>query len=424
MLLALAFHVAVAGWLASPRVESALRLRVVRPHAFQMASADSPWASYKAFNGDGAWRGVATAIDPLTASPLGTAEYDHYVACEDDAKQSSIRTTTTTTSAPSSETQDEVVKLSAVSTDIDLDGSYSCEHVSGMKLASQLLEAAGAAAGSIEAAQSGLVVEHSLACSDDERRRCLLAYDASHQLTSVLLLVERRRQPGVDVSDDSSLCGAVAPMTLYTLIGTWSGDACVRSLASAAPASPGSRGQGFGRASSARRAVAEAVGGTAARTNVFKTRLTYAWDGAEQFARQLAITSFGGEQLDAIRSVGSVVTHQGEWSDHTSVRFVADATRPALLLLPSGCHILAPLQLPPLGGDDSAGGSYTTEFGAVLEPGESFGWQGYQGPETAGGSAEAMADATDTSAPRLVRSQRLYARGVFVSGTTSLCTAV
>ena len=58
-----------------------------------------------------------------------------------------------------------------------------------------------------------------------------------------------------------------------------------------------------------------------------------------------------------------------------------DASRPTLLLLPASCHVLAPLRLPPA---DAPSTSFSIEFGAVLEPGESFGWTGFQpGDESA-----------------------------------------
>ena len=85
-------------------------------------------------------------------------------------------------------------------------------------------------------------------------------------------------------------------------------------------------------------------------------------------------------------------------------------------------------------GPSSEGASYSTEFGAVLEPGESFGWQGYTssslgytaptGADPMADPAEAAGGSSSSSSPRLVRIQRLYSRGSFVSGTTSLFTAV
>lgn len=58
---------------------------------------------------------------------------------------------------------------------------------------------------------------------------------------------------------------------------------------------------------------------------------------------------------------------EGEYGEYESVRFDGDETFPRLLMLPSGCHVLAPLQL--------TDGPFQTEFGAELPPGESFGWQ-------------------------------------------------
>ena len=120
----------------------------------------------------------------------------------------------------------------------------------------------------------------------------------------------------------------------------------------------------------------------------------------------------------------------------------ADAARPTLLMLPQGCYVLAPSRLPPAssaaaeGARDDAGGggsfAYSTEFGALLEPGESFGWQGYQAAAAADdGGDDATADGegaelaapgeVDDEAPRLARIQRLYGTdGQYASGTTSL----
>ena len=108
-------------------------------------------------------------------------------------------------------------------------------------------------------------------------------------------------------------------------------------------------------------------------------------------------------------------------------------------MLPHGCYALVPTQLPPIDtGSDGGGFAFSTEFGALLEPGESFGWQGFQGaPDAVAGAAkassvlppdavleeEALSDGEQV--PRLARIQRLYStEGVFQSGITSLCSAV
>ena len=147
------------------------------------------------------------------------------------------------------------------------------------------------------------------------------------------------------------------------------------------------------------------------------------------------MTTFGGENdLRPIRSTGKLEQHTGDFGDYERVRFEAgDRLQPTLTLLPAGCHVLAPLQLPVDGSDtgntddQDAQRSYSTEFGAVLEPGESFGWRGLQRSDKDDIDDDELAaqepDGSDDS-PRLVRSARLYAGvGEFVSGSTSLCTA-
>ena len=83
--------------------------------------------------------------------------------------------------------------------------------------------------------------------------------------------------------------------------------------------------------------------------------------------RQLGGTSFNGEPLDAIRSCGELQKHDGTYGEYESVRFDGDATFPRLLMLPAGCHVIAPFQM----RDEP----FQTEFGAELPTGESFGWQ-------------------------------------------------
>ena len=71
--------------------------------------------------------------------------------------------------------------------------------------------------------------------------------------------------------------------------------------------------------------------------------------------------------------------------------------------------------------------AFTTEFGAVLAPGESFGWRGFTGAAQGEDDDEQVQQQqeADDDSPRLVRIQRLYSgRSAFVSGTTSLLTAM
>ncbi len=82
-------------------------------------------------------------------------------------------------------------------------------------------------------------------------------------------------------------------------------------------------------------------------------------------------------------------------SDHECVRFAGDAARPTMLMLPQGCYVIAPTLLPAGGAQESF--PFSTEFGALLEPGEGFGWQGYQGDASPGEEAEEAADAADAA---------------------------
>ena len=161
--------------------------------------------------------------------------------------------------------------------DIDLDGSYSTEHADGLGLASLLLERDD------ESSASCLVVEHSLAVSDEERRRSLLVY-GDGELEAVILLAECKG-------------GAPEPAahsTLFSLVGAWSGDSCVRSAGAATQAftqsSGGKNPFGFGGANKggkeAKKGASPAILATR-RTNVFKAALTYAWDGAATVHREV-----------------------------------------------------------------------------------------------------------------------------------------
>ena len=161
------------------------------------------------------------------------------------------------------------------------------------------------------------------------------------------------------------------------------------------------------------------------RTAVFKARLSYAWDGDATVARQMEATSFGeaaaAEPTATIRGVGELRRTEGKWADYERVVFAGDVSRPVLLLLPASCHALIPTRLPPRASNAAADAfAFSTEFGALLEAGEGFGWRGYQPSDGVASEPE-----EDDGAMRLVRIQRLYdASGRFISGTTSLCSAV
>lgn len=140
------------------------------------------------------------------------------------------------------------------------------------------------------------------------------------------------------------------------------------------------------------------------------------------------MTSFDGATLQAIGSIGELQTTSSEWYDHERVAFPSDASSPLLLFLPASCYLLAPTLLPPAKsgrgaqGPDAPAFAFSTEFGALLEPGENFGWQGYRATDATVADEGAPAQ-QDALAARLVRIQRLYGtEGAFASGTTSLCT--
>ena len=416
---AISLLIAVAGY--AYQLPSTTGFRVVaRVPGLRASEAGGELAKeFKEFNTRVAWEGTATTIDPRTAVPSAPIEYKHYVFEHED--EFSVRTTTTTADGARC---DETMAYARAGLDVDLDGSYSAEHRDGLKFPSLF---GGSDLGAT------VVLEHSLATSDRERRRLLLSYSAdSGALEQVLLLVEGRCVDGEDAPPPAN-----APQsTLYALLGTWAGDACMRSVARSQPAR--AAGLGFGARTGGKMSKAQGAAsgkGEVVRTAVFKARLSYAWDGETTVARQLLATSFGedsGEPTATIRGVGQLQTTAGEWADYESVTFPADASKPVLLLLPASCHILAPTQLPPLGGHDgdeaSSAFPFSTEFGALLEPGEGFGWQGYQAAaeyeEESEESEGGVLPEGDAEAMRLVRIQRLYDdSGSFVSGTTSLCTA-
>lgn len=183
------------------------------------------------------------------------------------------------------------------------------------------------------------------------------------------------------------------------------------------------------------------------------------WDGGTAVSRRLQCTSFAGEAMEPLSSSGTLAPLGGGGEEGgeeegredgsatsppplaaRSVAFGGDGA-PAMVLLPGGAHALAPLRL-------SRRRPFATEFALVLEPGESFGWESYRLQEALDGDAPPTvpastpgvsrgvfptvdADAVNrgvspgSGVPRLARVQRLYAgRGQFVSGTTSLLSAI
>lgn len=348
-------------------------------------AADEQWKSFKQFNAV-AWTGTATAIDPGTGVPSEPVAFEHRVT---SVAPQTVRTTTVITTEPDVQAE-ECVRFSGA-LDVDLDGSYSAEHRDGLAITALL--------GSAE--PDCIVFEHSLAVSERERRRLLLAYsEESGKLQQVLLLVEGR----VGAGETALLPPPMSQTNLYALLGKWVGDAAVRSRRPA----PGPRG--FGRR------MADVV-----RTAVYKARLSYGWDGGTVVVRQLQATGFGENSsapTSTLRAVGELRRTSGQWADYEVITFPGDASFPVLLLLPAGCHALVPTQLPAA----ASAHSFSMEFGALVEPGESFGWKSYQPSGEA--EVEAGPPEEDVNATRLARIQRLYdASGKFVSGTTSLCSA-
>ena len=435
-------------------------------------SPDSPYLALANFN-VGTWRGRVQRISPTTAEPLGAEQsYVQVVRAEQRRPEQLVLTSETRLDGEQSSTSDAL--LTSRSLDVDLDGTFSAEHARLEQAALFGVAADGAA----------LVLEHSVAVSDDERRRCLLVYkqcgsegtddddddDESAaeggllELEEALLLVEARQPADVAADGPWVEPPGAAPGTLLELIGVWTGDASMRSpqkpaavtkkpsmskrqrsggggsrpAASGfgAPAAPVAPAKKMGKRAQLRRALfgndGDGEGGdegpVPVRTNVYKSRLAYAWDGDTMVVRKLGVTAFGGDALDSIVSTGRLATTAGAYCDYETVAFdPADPRQPTLLMLPAGCHVLAPLRIAP-------GGAFSTEFGAVLPAGESFGWKGFVGADGDGdggelddaaatAAAQAGQGVSESASSRLVRVQRLYDGSRFVSGTTSLSSA-
>ena len=424
-------------------------------------SPDSPYLALANYN-VGTWRGRAQRISPTTAEPLDAEQsYVQVVRAEQRRPEQLVLTSETRLDGEQSRASDTL--LTSRSTDVDLDGTFSAEHAS--------LEQATLFG--VAADDDALVLEHSVAVSDDERRRCLLVYkpcadegtdddDDELELEEALLLVEARQPEEVAADGPWVEPPAAAPGTLLQLLGVWTGDASMRSprkpAAAAkkpsmskrqrsggggdrpaasgfgAPAAPAAPAKKMGRRAQLGRALfgsgdGDGDGGddgpVPVRTNVYKSRLAYVWDGDTMVVRKLGVTAFGGDALDSIVSTGKLATTAGAYCDYETVSFDgADPRQPTLLMLPAGCHVLAPLRIAP-------GGAFSTEFGAVLPAGESFGWKGFVGAdgdgdgeelndEAATAAAQAGQGVSESASARLVRVQRLYDGSRFVSGTTSL----
>ena len=399
-------------------------------------SAATPiWDAFSSFNVGVVWSGTATMVDPATAVPKATVRYTQRAFAASGS--GALRLVTTTTDGGRAS---ETARLKSL--DADLDGSYSAEHAAPLEMLALLRQkATDGETDEYEGSDVGdgdtRLLELSLACTDRERRRVLLVY-AGGKLTQIVCLLEKRvdgqsadgegedaEENAKDADGGAGASQIIPSMTLYSLLGSWVGDACVRT--------PGQRpsvkaaARGFGKFTKAGPRDAGGKGATSdgelpVRTAVFKARLTYSWDGQKAVARRLGVTSFDGGKLQEIGSVGELCTTSSTFYDHELVRFPTDASLPSILLLPADTYVLAPAILPT---GDAEPFPFSTEFGAVLEPGEGFGWKGYQPSEDdkEGDQGEGAPPPDESDANRLVRIQRLYAAdGSFASGTTSLCT--
>jgi len=406
-------------------------LQAVQPsHSLvHCSAAESPWTSYVSFN-HGTWHGRASVID-VSSQAMLACDYIHEV--KTTAKPLEVSTKTACGGAVALET----VVLDST-TDVDLDGSYSASSSFAGASALAILAAARAAAGSDTGPSTPaerFLVEHSIAVSETERRRCMLLYDGqAGDLEQVIMLFERR----------SAALPPPPPATLDSLVGTWAGDASIRTPKAAAfPPTGKSRGRparprgggGFGGGGDGGRGRGGGGGGGGSSTklfgmwstNVFKSELRYAsralWDDNVAVSRRLQVTSFSGDELEPIDSTGSFS------ADFTAkpaaIRFGGPGA-PALWLLPAASHILAPTKI----STEMGRFPFSSEFGTMIAPGESFGWMGYRagdGDDEVDSTQVVSFDGqapTDAEASRLARVQRLYDEDrSYVSGTTSLLSA-
>lgn len=391
------------------------------------ARVETPWTDFAHFN-LGRWHGRAISIDPVTAAPRSSEKrftlthaeagqpctYSTSAALLDDDRRSCAFETTFDERA-----------------DVDLDGSYSNDHAAGCDFAALLSDLADAS--------SAFVIEHSIACSDDERVRLLLLYGAPaadadedaaraleqprQALLDVLLLREARQAEGATDAELKLSAGA-APCTLDSLLGEWRGDACVRQPIEEPPAQAAPRGFGArGKAAGGKGlAGGEQTGFGRVAVNIYKASVEYMWDGDTLVGRRLGFAAFNGEELESIVSTGALKATEGQLGTHEAVAFGRgfDPTAPRMLLLPHSCFVLAPSLA-------VEGASFATEFGVLLEGGESFGMMGFVEGADGGGLSEGgpFGEAGgDPTAARMVRVLRLYKPGrKFASGTTSLCSA-
>ena len=311
--------------------------RAGRPACSGVVDGDTPWASFANFN-VGRWAGRATGFAvtrPTAGAPeasalLGPVAYTHVVGARRDRP---LELALMTSCGPDDRCQ-ESLTLSGW-TDVDVDGSFSDHHARGLPHAQMLIRAMGREGAAVEAARdatSPLVIEHSLALSDRERRRCLLIYGGETTedtdrmggavLSHVLLLLETkmgaeadaeaealaaaeaamqavaeaeavvaRAAEGAAAEGASAAASSEAAALLSPLINEWVGDACVRTPVEASfpprksprksPRSPRRSAKGFGKLDGKRSKAEEAEAESATvlfgavATNVFKGSLSY-----------------------------------------------------------------------------------------------------------------------------------------------------
>ena len=166
------------------------------------SASDSPFLALGNFN-VGTWRGRCTRVSPTTAEPLSeeVAYVQQVVTEQRNAEQLVLRSITQVDGADAAATD---YLWPSSTTDIDLDGTYSAEYSSLEQAA--LFGAAAAAQGQGE--REVFVVEHSIASSDEERRRCLLVYRAA-------AAGEEGEAAGADKDGADADADAAAPKELH-----------------------------------------------------------------------------------------------------------------------------------------------------------------------------------------------------------------
>lgn len=223
-----------------------------------LSAATSSQLQLLSFN-CGTWEGTATRIDPATAEPL-FPEVPYVLHQRPTASGEACACQVDVDLGVGKPSASSTVVFGPSCTDVDIDGSYSTQR--------SVDETTRALAGSSRVAAEGEVLDMCVALSDNERYRCLLAYEANC-LAHVVLLRERR------VAEDGTATPGPppsAPCTLTTLLGDWHGDATLRR-----PPPTARPAGGFGQ----RRKAAPGV------VNVYKATVRFQWDGRDLVVRRL-----------------------------------------------------------------------------------------------------------------------------------------